>query len=125
MLTAVCAVGYWLAGMSVFDAVSHSFSTLATGGLSTHDASIGFFDSVPIEVVATVFTLIGAISFNEHFIAWRTLQLARYGKDTQTRVFLMIVLVFVAVDDGRAVRDGHLRVAWPSRCATRRSRSSR
>jgi len=97
VLTAVCAVAYWLAGMSVFDAVSHSFSTLATGGLSTHDASLGFFDSVPIEVVATVFTLIGAISFNEHFIVWRTLQFSRYGRDTQTRVFLMIVLVFVAV----------------------------
>ena len=65
--------------------------------LSTHDASLGFFDSVPIESVATVFTMIGAISFNEHFIAWRTLQLARYGKDTQTRAFVMIVLVFIAV----------------------------
>ena len=97
VLTLVCAVAYWLAGMSVFDAISHSFSTLSTGGLSTHDESIGFFDSVPIEAVATIFTLIGAISFNEHFIAWRTLQLARYGKDTQTRVFLMIVLVFVTI----------------------------
>jgi trk system potassium uptake protein TrkH len=92
VLTGFCAVAYWLAGMSVFDAVSHSFSTLATGGLSTHDESIGFF-----ETVATVFTLIGAISFNEHFIAWRTLQLARYGRDTQTRVFLMIVLAFIAL----------------------------
>jgi len=97
VLTAICAVAYWLAGMSVFDAIAHSFSTLSTGGLSTHDASIGYFDSVPIEVVATVFTMIGAISFNEHFIAWRTLQLARYGKDTQTRAFVVIVLVFIAV----------------------------
>jgi trk system potassium uptake protein TrkH len=96
-LTAACAVAYWLAGMNLFDAVSHSFSTLATGGYSTHDASMGFFDSVPIELVATVFTLIGAISFNEHFIVWRTLQLTRYGKDTQTRVFLMIVLAFTAI----------------------------
>src|SRR5262245_15357285 len=97
VLTGFCAVAYWLAGMTTFDAISHAFSTLSTGGLSTHDASIGYFDSVPIEVVATVFTMIGAISFNEHFIAWRTLQLARYGKDTQTRVFLMIVLAFIAV----------------------------
>ena len=97
VLTVVCAIAYWLAGMEPFDAVSHSFSTLSTGGLSTHDASIGFFDSVPIEVVATVFTLIGAISFNEHFIVWRTLQLSRYGKDTQTRVFLIIVLAFIVV----------------------------
>jgi trk system potassium uptake protein TrkH len=97
VLTAACAIAYWLAGMSLFDAIGHSFSTLSTGGLSTHDASIGFFDSIPIETVATVFTLIGAISFNEHFIAWRTLQLTRYGKDTQTRVFLTIVVVLVAV----------------------------
>src|SRR5262245_2123681 len=97
VLTAACAVAYWLAGMTPFDAVSHSFSTLSTGGLSTHDASIGFFDSVPIEVVATVFTMIGAISFNEHFIVWRTLQISRYGKDTQTRVFLIIVLAFIVV----------------------------
>jgi trk system potassium uptake protein TrkH len=97
VLTAICAVAYWLAGMSLFDAIAHSFSTLSTGGLSTHDASIGYFDSVPIEIVATVFTMIGAISFNEHFIAWRTLQLTRYGKDTQTRAFVVIVLAFVAV----------------------------
>jgi trk system potassium uptake protein TrkH len=97
VLTAACAASYWLAGMGWFDAIGHSFSTLSTGGYSTHDASIGFFGSVPIEIVATIFTLIGAISFNEHFIAWRTLQLARYGKDTQTRVFLMIVLAFVVV----------------------------
>jgi trk/ktr system potassium uptake protein len=97
LLTVACAVAYWLAGMSPFDAVSHSFSTLSTGGLSTHDQSIGFFDSVPIEVVATVFTIIGAISFNEHFIVWRTLQISRYGKDTQTRVFLIIVLAFIVV----------------------------
>ena len=96
VLTAVCTVCYWLAGMSWFDAIAHSFSTLSTGGLSTHDASIGFFDSVPIEVVATVFTMIGAISFNEHFIAWRTLQLNRYGKDTQTRVFVLLVLALIA-----------------------------
>ena len=97
VLTVACAVAYWLAGMTPFDAVSHSFSTLSTGGLSTHDQSIGFFDSVPIEVVATVFTMVGAISFNSHFIVWRTLQISRYGKDTQTRVFLIIVLAFIAV----------------------------
>jgi len=95
VLTAICAVAYWLAGMNAFDAVGHSFSTLATGGFSTHDASIAFFDSVPIEVLATVFTVIASISFNEHFIAWRTLQLQRYGRDTQTRVFLLILLVLI------------------------------
>lgn len=97
LLTAVCAACYWFAGMSLFDAIGHSFSTLATSGYSTHDASISFFQSVPVEVIATVFCLIGGISFNEHFMVWRTLQLQRYGKDTQTRVFLLIALVVTII----------------------------
>jgi trk system potassium uptake protein len=97
VLTAACAVSYWAAGMSLFDAVAHSLSTVATAGYSTHDASLAFFDSVPIEIVATVFMLIGGISYNEHFIAWRTLQLQRYGRDTQTRAFVWIVAVGIAL----------------------------
>jgi trk system potassium uptake protein TrkH len=97
VLTAACAAAFWLAGMNLFDAIGHSFATLATGGYSTHDASIGFFASVPIEVVASIFTLIAGISFNEHFIAWRTLQLNRYARDTQTRVFLLLVAVLIVL----------------------------
>jgi trk system potassium uptake protein TrkH len=48
VLTLGCAIAYWLAGMGWFDAIGHSFSTLSTGGYSTHDASIGFFASVPV-----------------------------------------------------------------------------
>lgn len=97
VLTAACAASYWLAGMDLFDAVAHSLTTVATAGYSTHDASLAFFDSVPIEIVATVFMLIGGISYNEHFIAWRTLQLQRYGRDTQTRAFVSIVAVVIAL----------------------------
>jgi trk system potassium uptake protein TrkH len=97
VLTAVCAVCFWLAGMSLFDAVAHSLSSVATAGYSTHDESIAFFASVPIEIVATVFAFIGAISFNEHFIAWRTLQLQRYGRDTQTRAFVVLVAATIAL----------------------------
>jgi len=91
LLTALCALAFWLAGMRVFDAVAHSFSTLSTGGYSTHDANIAFFDSPAIEAVAIVFMLIGGISFNAHFVAWRTFQLNRYGQDTQTRVYFITV----------------------------------
>jgi trk system potassium uptake protein TrkH len=97
VLTAACAASYWVAGMSLFDAVAHSLSTVATAGYSTHDASLAFFNSVPIEIVATVFMLIGGISCNEHFIAWRTLQLQRYGRDTQTRVFVLLVAVAIVL----------------------------
>jgi trk system potassium uptake protein TrkH len=96
LLTAICAVLYWLAGMNVFDAIGHSFSTLATGGFSPHDDSIAFFDSAAIEGIAIVFMLIGGISFNAHFIAWRRLQLQHYGRDTQTRAFVLIVVVAIA-----------------------------
>jgi trk system potassium uptake protein TrkH len=97
VLTVACAASYWLAGMALFDAVAHSLSTVATAGYSTHDDSLAFFDSVPIEAVAAVFMLIGGISYNEHFIAWRTLQLQRYGRDTQTRAFVSIIAVAIGV----------------------------
>jgi trk system potassium uptake protein TrkH len=97
VLTAACAVSYWVAGMSAFDAVAHSFSSVATAGYSTHDASLAFFDSVPIEIVATVFMFIGGISYNEHFIVWRTLHLQRYGRDTQTRAFVLLVAMATAL----------------------------
>lgn len=97
VLTVACAAAYWFSGMGLFDAVSHSFSTLSTGGSSTHDDNIGYFNSVAIEFVAMVFSLIGAISFNEHFLALRSLQLERYQRDTQTRVFLVSVAVLAIV----------------------------
>ena len=66
-LTAACAFAYWLAGMDGFDAVSHSFSTVSIGGFSTHDASLGYFDSAAIETVAIVFMTLSGINFALHF----------------------------------------------------------
>jgi len=65
-LTAACALGYWLAGMNAFDAVAHALSTLSTGGFSTHDTSLAYFDSLAIESVANVFMLLAAINFSVH-----------------------------------------------------------
>ncbi|MCW8956518.1 MAG: potassium transporter, partial [Gammaproteobacteria bacterium] len=53
-LTISCAIAYWFAGMEMFDAISHSFSTVAIGGFSTHDASIGYFENPMVELVAVV-----------------------------------------------------------------------
>ncbi|HVY64286.1 MAG TPA: potassium transporter TrkG [Gammaproteobacteria bacterium] len=97
VLTLACAACFWFSGMSLFDAVAHSFSTISTGGSSTHDASIGYFHSVPVELVTIVFSLIGGISFNEHFLALRSLQFQRYQRDTQTRVFLALVVALALV----------------------------
>ena len=80
-LTAVCAGAYWLAGMNPFDAVCHAFSTVAIGGFSTHDASLGYFDNPLIEAVAVVFMTISAVNFALHFTAWRN----RGGSGIRTR----------------------------------------
>ena len=53
-LTVTCALAYWFAGMSAFDAITHSFSTVAIGGFSTHDASLGYFNSAAIETIAII-----------------------------------------------------------------------
>ncbi|KAB2874895.1 MAG: TrkH family potassium uptake protein [Bauldia sp.] len=60
-LTIACAIAYGFAGMGAFDAVNHAMTTLATGGYSTKDASIGYFNSVPIEIVGIVFMIAGAL----------------------------------------------------------------
>ena len=63
VLTSLCAFFYWMFGMSVFDSVAHSMTTLATGGFSTHNDSIGFFRNSNIEIVASVFIILGSIPF--------------------------------------------------------------
>jgi trk system potassium uptake protein TrkH len=79
--------------MSGFDALAHSFSTLSTGGYSTHDASLAYFNSRPIEAIAVVFMLIGGISFSVHYTVWRTLRPTYYARDAQLRTFLIVVAV--------------------------------
>lgn len=69
-LTAACGLAYYWAGMDGFDSIGHAFSTVAIGGFSTHDDSIGFFDSRAIEGVAIVFMFLSGINFGLHFLAW-------------------------------------------------------
>ena len=92
-LTVSCAIAYWLAGMDGFDAISHSFSTIAIGGFSTHDESIGYFDSVSIEIVAIVFMLLAGINFALHFMAWRGFSIKPYLYDPEVRTYFSVLLV--------------------------------
>ena len=96
-LTIACALAFWLAGMSPFDAINHSFSTVATGGFSTHDASLAYFDSVIIETIASVFMLLGSINFAVHFLAWRERTLRFYWLDTEVIAFLVIVAALTLI----------------------------
>jgi len=90
-LTIVCAVCYWLAGMNAFDAISHSFSTVAIGGFSTHDASIGYFRSTSIEIVAIIFMLLAGINFSLHFLSWRTLTIKPYLQDPEVQTYFVVL----------------------------------
>jgi len=97
ILTVACALAYWWAGMGWFDAICHSFSTLSTGGFSTHDASLGYFNSPVIEIIAMIFMVLGSLNFAVHFIAWRKLDMRHYWNDIQGRVFLFIVLFISSI----------------------------
>ncbi len=90
-LTIACALAYWLAGMTPFDAIGHAFSTVAIGGFSTHDASIGYFDSTLIEMIAVVFMLISGVNFALHFIAWNRKSLHGYWVDSEFRFYLALM----------------------------------
>ncbi len=93
-LTVICAVSFYVAGMTIFDAAAHAMATLSTGGYSTRDASIGAFASPPIEAVAIVFMILGSLPFvlyiqatNGHYRPLLT--------DAQVRWFMGITVVFV------------------------------
>ena len=90
ILTAACAVAYWIAGMGTFDAVVHALSTVATGGFSTRDASLGAFEQPAIHYVAVVFMVLGALPFVLYIgvLQGRFAQLAR---DSQVRLFLILL----------------------------------
>jgi len=91
-LTIACALAYWTAGMDLFDAVTHAFSTVAIGGFSTHDTSIGFYDSQAIEIVAIVFMFLGAINFALHFSAMRSKSVMDYVRDAEFKLYVSFLL---------------------------------
>ncbi|MDC1386013.1 TrkH family potassium uptake protein [Candidatus Thioglobus sp.] len=96
-LTVLCAVAYFFSGMSIFDAVSHSFSTVAIGGFSTHDSSIGYFNSIPIEMIAMFFMFLAGINFSLHFVAWNNHSLVDYIKDSEFKTYAMVLLSASAI----------------------------
>ncbi|MGH8547700.1 MAG: TrkH family potassium uptake protein, partial [Methylococcales bacterium] len=92
-ITALCAGSYWLAGMDWFDALGHSFATVATGGYSTHDASLGYFNSPTIEMVSIFFMLISGINFTVHFLALQKLSTRVYLLDREVCGYIVIIVL--------------------------------
>jgi len=91
IVTVLCALSYWAAGMSPFDAICHSFTTVSTAGFSTHDASIGYYQSTAIDIVAIVFMILGGVNFSLHFLAFQARSFRTYRGDAELRTYLAIV----------------------------------
>lgn len=87
ILTASCGLAYWFAGMSMFDAICHAFSTIAIGGFSTHDASMGYFDSPAIMIIASLYMLVAGINFALHFHTLRHRDYKHYIQDSESRFY--------------------------------------
>ncbi|MFZ3018245.1 MAG: potassium transporter TrkG [Gallionella sp.] len=91
-ITLACILALKWAGMNWLDAVCHAFSALSLGGFSTHDASVGFFNSPAIEFVLIVFMLIAAINFATHFLAWRGKSFGVYLRDAEAVATVILVV---------------------------------
>ena len=90
-ITILCGASYWAAGMSLFDAICHAFSTVAIGGFSTYDASIGHFNSTLIDMIAVIFMFIAGVNFSLHFLAWRHRSIGSYFLDPEFRAYVKVL----------------------------------
>ncbi len=97
-LTVSCAILYGLMGnMSAFDAINHAMTTVATGGFSTHDASLSYFDNITVEIIAIIFMICGSLPF---VIYLKVVLLGRYDalfNEQQIRWFFMLLIAFTSL----------------------------
>lgn len=91
-ITAACIVSLKMAGMSWLDAVCHAFAAMGLGGFSSHDASVGYFDSPAIEMVLIIFMLLAAMNFATHFLVLRERNFRLYQRDTESLATLGVIL---------------------------------
>jgi len=96
-LTVSCALLYYVAGMNLFDSIAHSFSTIAIGGFSTHNLSIGYYNNSMIEIICLFFMLISAINFVLHYMALSSKSLSCYLKDSEFITYTLIILSLLSV----------------------------
>ena len=93
-LTALCALSYWVFGMGKFDSLTHSMTTIATGGFSNYNQSIGYFDSVLIEISSMIFIILGSIPFIA-YIKFISGNKKIFLNDIQIRTFIKLSLIHI------------------------------
>jgi trk system potassium uptake protein len=95
-LTALCAFTYKIFGMSFFDSFTHSMTTIATGGFSNYDESIGYFNSLSIEIAAMIFIILGSLPFIA-YIKFLNGNKKIFTSDVQIRSFIKIIFYSILV----------------------------
>ena len=95
-LTGLCAITYWIFGMGKFDSLTHSMTTIATGGFSNYNESIGYFNSLPIEVSSMFFIILGSIPFIA-YIKFISGNKKIFLNDIQIKTFLKIIIFTVII----------------------------
>lgn len=96
-LTVTCFLSYWAAGMSLFDAIGHAFSTVAIGGFSTHDASMGHFDSPLIFLVCIIFMILSGVNFALHFYTSRNNTISHYWQDPEFKFYISCIGIGIPI----------------------------
>jgi len=96
VLTFICGLFYWIFGMTVFDSVSHAMTTIATGVFSTHNDSIGFFKNSNIEIVASIFIILGSIPFIS-YLKFAQGNKKIFFQDVQIKglIYLLAISIFI------------------------------
>lgn len=95
ILSLVCSVAYYIAGMSTFDSVIHAMTTVSTGGFSSHNESLGFFKSLPILWIAIIFMIIGGLPFNFFIGIFFTRNIPKL--DPQIFIFISIIVFSILI----------------------------
>ncbi|MDQ1237328.1 MAG: TrkH family potassium uptake protein [Wigglesworthia glossinidia] len=96
-LTFLCALSLWGAGLPIFEAITHSFSTVSIGGFSTHDSNIGFYKNTNVEIIIAVFLIISGCNYSLHFAAFSKKKIKVYYQDTEFRVFVFMQIALILI----------------------------
>ena len=96
VLTLVCGLFYWIFGMTIFDSICHSMTTIATGGFSTHNDSIGFFKNSNIEIVASIFIILGSIPFIS-YLKFSQGDRKVFFQDVQIKGLIYLLAISIAI----------------------------
>ena len=91
-ITVACIISLKVVGMNWLDAICHAFAAMGLGGFSTHDASVGYFNSPAIEFVLIFFMLVAAMNFATHFLVWREKSLKLYLRDAEVVATIGLIL---------------------------------